>query len=145
MDANLAHVAGQVDGDVLVPLSHAICCRPCLPEELPRGSDHGRAIAANDKPVGVVSTGCHNSTSSSPKQMTCEAPGTALVTGGCNWLIGSLMDACVVGVTRTSDTPWLLQNVGVRSVTVPLWCHVSGGAMFGVYAWCNSRLNLVCR
>ena len=41
----------QLNGGGLVPLSSAICCRPCLPDELP-GPTEQEALA-------VVSIGCH--------------------------------------------------------------------------------------
>ena len=43
-----------------MPLSHAVCCRPCLPESLPE--DPTGVIPANDSAVAVVSIGCHAST-----------------------------------------------------------------------------------
>ena len=49
----------QLQGGGLVPLSHAICCRPCLPEELP---DSGGRISPDDKGVAIVSIGCHAAT-----------------------------------------------------------------------------------
>ena len=53
--------AAQLAGGGLVPLSHAVCCRPCLPEALPE--DPTGVIPANDSAVAVVSIGCHASTS----------------------------------------------------------------------------------
>ncbi len=50
----------QLQGGGLVPLSHAICCRPCLPTELP--PDPSGSISPGDKPLAVVSVGCHAST-----------------------------------------------------------------------------------
>ena len=49
----------QLQGGGLVPLSHAICCRPCLPEELP---DSGGRISPDEKGVAIVSIGCHAAT-----------------------------------------------------------------------------------
>ncbi len=50
----------QLAGGGLVPLSHAVCCRPCLPRSLPE--DPTGVIPANDSAVAVVSIGCHAST-----------------------------------------------------------------------------------
>ncbi len=50
----------QLAGGGLVPLSHAVCCRPCLPQSLPE--DPTGVIPANDSAVAVVSIGCHAST-----------------------------------------------------------------------------------
>ena len=49
-----------VAGGGYVPLSHAICCRPCLPEELP--PDPSGRIPAGSKPLAIISLGCHSST-----------------------------------------------------------------------------------
>jgi len=50
-------------GGGLVPLSRAVCCRPCLPKELPQGlqqrlAGHNNVTIA----VAIVSIGCHKST-----------------------------------------------------------------------------------
>ena len=50
----------QLAGGGLVPLSHAVCCRPCLPDSLPE--DPTGTIQANDSAVAVISIGCHAST-----------------------------------------------------------------------------------
>ena len=50
----------QLIGGGLVPLSSAVCCRPCLPGALPE--DPTGSIAANDTALAVVSLGCHAST-----------------------------------------------------------------------------------
>ncbi len=49
-----------VAGGGYVPLSHAICCRPCLPGELP--PDPSGRIPAGAKPLAIISLGCHSST-----------------------------------------------------------------------------------
>lgn len=51
----------QLIGGGLVPLSHAQCCRPCLPKVLPE--DPSRGKGPNDTALAVVSLGCHASTS----------------------------------------------------------------------------------
>lgn len=49
-----------VAGGGYVPLSHAICCRPCLPGELP--PDPSGRIPGGAKPLAIISLGCHSST-----------------------------------------------------------------------------------
>lgn len=49
-----------VAGGGYVPLSHAICCRPCLPSELP--SDPSGRIPGGQAPLALISLGCHAST-----------------------------------------------------------------------------------
>lgn len=67
----------SIAGSGTVPLSHAICCRPCLPSELPPDSS-GR-IPSGEKPVAVVSLACHVSTDETPGH--CEVAGSSLVAG----------------------------------------------------------------
>lgn len=64
----------QLNGGGLVPLSHAICCRPCLPESLPGSPDNQSALA-------VVSLGCHASSNPGSASLRCESQGGSLVTG----------------------------------------------------------------
>jgi syndecan 1 len=49
-----------VAGGGYVPLSHAICCRPCVPDELP--PDASGRIPPGQAPLAVISLGCHPST-----------------------------------------------------------------------------------
>ncbi|KAL4445747.1 hypothetical protein ABPG77_008946 [Micractinium sp. CCAP 211/92] len=49
-----------VAGGGYVPLSHAICCRPCLPSELP--PDPSGRIPGGQAPLALISLGCHAST-----------------------------------------------------------------------------------
>ncbi|EFN57686.1 expressed protein [Chlorella variabilis] len=67
-----------VAGGGYVPLSHAICCRPCLPDELP--PDPSGRIPAGEKPLAVISLGCHASTDRS-LSTRCEAGAGSFVTG----------------------------------------------------------------
>ena len=64
-------------GGGIVPLSRAVCCRPCLPAELPE--DATGHVPAGQRPVAVVSLACHASTDSPPGQ--CEAAGSSFVAG----------------------------------------------------------------
>ena len=48
----------QMGGGGAVPLSRALCCRPCLPTSLP--DLPGKAV--DDDAVAIVSIGCHGST-----------------------------------------------------------------------------------
>ena len=68
----------QLSGGGLVPLSHAICCRPCLPEELPQLSV---AIAADDRAVAIMSIGCHASRGAGPATLMCEDGSNSVVSG----------------------------------------------------------------
>ncbi|KAG2499753.1 hypothetical protein HYH03_002685 [Edaphochlamys debaryana] len=65
-------------GGGLVPLSRAICCRPCLPGELPRPIHLGNSTA---KPVAVVSIGCHPSSGRQYRALSCEPSGSSFMTG----------------------------------------------------------------
>ena len=71
-------MCAQLSGGGLVPLSHAICCRPCLPEELPQLS---AAIAADDKAVAIMSIGCHASRGAGPDTLKCEDGSNSIVSG----------------------------------------------------------------
>jgi hypothetical protein len=60
-----------VAGGGAVPLSRAICCRPCLPTDLP---DDSPIFDDGDRPLALVSMGCHASTD--PLGVRCEADNT---------------------------------------------------------------------
>ena len=62
-----------------MPLSHAICCRLCMPDELPPTQ---APISKDDKAVAVMSMGCHASSGSGPFALQCEQRGNSIVTGG---------------------------------------------------------------
>jgi hypothetical protein len=66
-----------VAGGGFVPLSHAVCCRPCLPKELP--PDASGRVPAGEKPIAVVSLGCHASTDAIALQ--CETDAASFVSG----------------------------------------------------------------
>ena len=57
-----------------MPLSHAICCRPCLPKALPGST-------SNDTALAVVSLGCHASSNPGSASLRCESQGGSLVSG----------------------------------------------------------------
>ena len=61
-----------------MPLSHAICCRPCLPQALP---DSGGALPAGASAVAVISVGCHGSSAQGAAALRCEAAGNSFVSG----------------------------------------------------------------
>ena len=63
-------------GGGAVPLSRAVCCRPCMPKEkdLPDGMDGA--------PLGVVSIGCHASVDGVP--VRCEEKSNSFVSGFTN-------------------------------------------------------------
>lgn len=61
----------QEAGGGSVPLSRAICCRPCIPDGLP-----------DDNPaVGIVSVGCHKSTNRPVDRLMCETMGNSMGVG----------------------------------------------------------------
>lgn len=79
-----------LSGGGLVPLSRAICCRPCLPQEAPppaggAPAPGGGASAddgdGDDAPVSVVSLGCHPSSNRGAQAHSCEASSHSFVTG----------------------------------------------------------------
>lgn len=74
----------QVAGGGFVPLSHAICCRPCLPNELP--PDPSGQVRPGEQPLGVVSIGRHASTDELP--VRCEGAGRSFATGALGALGG---------------------------------------------------------
>jgi len=57
-----------------VPLSHAVCCRPCLPKKLP---------GSNDTALAVLSLGCHASSNPGSASLRCESAGGSFVSGKC--------------------------------------------------------------
>jgi syndecan 1 len=63
-----------------VPLSRAVCCRPCLPKALPPGlqrlGGHDNVTTA----VAIVSIGCHKSSAQGAQQLQCETA-ASLVAG----------------------------------------------------------------
>lgn len=63
----------QSTGGGWVPLSRAICCRPCLPADIPGGQ--------KEKALAVISIGCHASSNRGPSVLKCEAGGGSFVTG----------------------------------------------------------------
>ena len=73
----------QLSGGGLVPLSHAICCRLCMPDELPPTQ---APISEDDKAVAIMSMGCHASSGSGPFALQCEPRGNSIVTGGLPYL-----------------------------------------------------------
>lgn len=68
----------QLSGGGLVPLSHAVCCRPCLPTELPKTQ---APIPPDASAVAVMSIGCHASSGNGPWALRCEQQGSSVVTG----------------------------------------------------------------
>lgn len=62
-----------------VPLSHAICCRHCLPEELP--PDLAQQVGVDNKPIAILSYGPHQSTNPLPQKLRCEVAGGNMVHG----------------------------------------------------------------
>jgi hypothetical protein len=76
--SNFEYQGTWMGRDGLVPLSRAICCRPCLPGELPRPARFGNGTA---RPVAVVAIGCHPSTGKQFRALNCEAAGSSFVTG----------------------------------------------------------------
>ena len=90
-----------------MPLSHAICCRPCLPQALP---DSGGALPAGASAVAVISVGCHGSSAQGAAALRCEAAGNSFVSGapwapGVHLLVGAeaLGRVCCSGLQRTCE------------------------------------------
>ncbi|GLI61083.1 hypothetical protein VaNZ11_003350 [Volvox africanus] len=77
--SNFEYQGTWMGRDGLVPLSRAICCRPCLPGELPRPAHFGNVNVA--KPVAVVAIGCHPSSGKQFRALACETAGSSFVTG----------------------------------------------------------------
>ncbi|GLC41375.1 hypothetical protein PLESTF_000296800 [Pleodorina starrii] len=70
--SNFEYQGSWMGRDGVVPLSRAICCRPCLPRDLRNGTV---------KPVAVVAIGCHPSTGKQYRALNCETAGGSFVTG----------------------------------------------------------------
>lgn len=91
-----------VAGGGYVPLSHAICCRPCLPGELP--PDPSGRIPGGAKPLAIISLGCHSSTD--VLSTRCELEAGSFVSG--------YSEAVKV---FTTVGQWRIASHGVG------WCH----------------------
>lgn len=112
-------------GGGYVPLSHAICCRPCLPEELP-ADPTGRA-AAGGKPLAVVSLGCHPSTDAQP--LRCEGNAGSFVAGfGEDLRVFTQADTFYPANSVHCCTPALLLASGDAWELERCDCHDSGDA-----------------
>ncbi|KAG2449218.1 hypothetical protein HYH02_005965 [Chlamydomonas schloesseri] len=80
--SNFEYQGTWMGGGGLVPLSRAICCRPCLPGELPRPPSDMHSLGnGTAKPVAVVSIGCHPSSGRQYRALSCEPSGGSFVTG----------------------------------------------------------------
>ncbi|KAK9824271.1 hypothetical protein WJX72_009086 [[Myrmecia] bisecta] len=107
-----------LSGGGLVPLSHAVCCRPCLPADLPVPS--GSTANPDDKAVAVVSIGCHSSSGPGSLALQCEPNGGSFVSGwGKAVRVSSSIDAyypigavecCTPSVLLTSGDVWELER-----------------------------------
>eukprot|EP00892_Ulva_mutabilis_P000991 jgi/Ulvmu1/10893/UM007_0070.1 len=76
--ASFEAVGHWINGGGRVPLSRAKCCRLCVSEPLSPSAQ--KALPAEAEPWGVISVGCHASTSKS--KVACEdAPTTTFATG----------------------------------------------------------------
>ncbi|CAL8464819.1 g4354 [Coccomyxa elongata] len=99
-----------LSGGGLVPLSHAVCCRPCLPTELPKTQ---APIPPDASAVAVMSIGCHASSGNGPWALRCEQQGSSVVTG---WeqavLVSSSIDAYYPLGGAACCTPSLLLETG---------------------------------
>ncbi len=90
-----------------MPLSHAICCRPCLPETLP---DSGGALPPGARAVAVVSIGCHGSSGEGSAALRCEAAGNSFVSGTTYMLARS----------HGQNSSAFIRNRAILSVILPL-------------------------
>ena len=76
--SSFARQGQWVAGGGAVPLSAAICCRPCLPDSL-TPPDPSERVPAGQRPLAVVSLGCHASTDA--LGLRCEAGAASFVAG----------------------------------------------------------------
>lgn len=62
-----------------VPAADAICCRLTVPKSLPH--DPSGVVKLGDKPVGIISVGCHSSTNTGNETMECELDSESFISG----------------------------------------------------------------
>jgi len=103
------HAAGYVSGHAseLLPLSPAICCRPCLPQ----------STEEEDKPVAVISTNCHEAKLTSQEQ--CGVSGAAtdgFLQGFEKGQIGTPTSYYPDGVAQCCEPLLLLESGKVKSL-----------------------------
>ncbi|KAK9846475.1 hypothetical protein WJX81_004918 [Elliptochloris bilobata] len=108
-----------LSGGGYVPLSHAICCRPCLPQTLP---DSGGALPPGASAVAVISVGCHGSSAQGAAALRCEAAGNSFVSGWQQALrVSAAVDAyypigaaacCTPALLLASGDAWELERCG---------------------------------
>lgn len=116
-------------GGGTVPLSHAVCCRPCLPQELP--SDPSGRVPDGEKALGVVSLGCHASTDELP--VRCEGNGRSFATGFSESVrVFTTSDTYYPVNTINCCTPSLLLGSGDAWELERCDCHDSQDARFPV-------------
>ncbi|KAK9864078.1 hypothetical protein WJX84_002316 [Apatococcus fuscideae] len=114
--SSFERVGEWMGGGGAVPLSRALCCRPCLPTTLPDLP----GMAYNDEPVAIVSIGCHGSTGGAALAMQCEGSGGSYVTGWSRavqvyasfdafYPVGPV-DCCTPAVLLASGDAWELER-----------------------------------
>jgi len=105
-------------GGGTVPLSPAICCRPCMPTD----KHHDE-----DQPVAIISVGCHTSTSH--PALHCEQQGSSFVTGFTEAVrvFASADDSfypvnevqcCTAGILLESGQAWQLDRCDCHTVGI---------------------------
>lgn len=110
------HEGQWLAGGGLVPLSRAICCRPCLPNVLPAAP---AVIGSNVTALAVVSIGCHKENASGPSKLQCPGPGH-LVAGFIEYMqvnsqtaayypLGAA-ECCTPGVLLSNGDAWELEQ-----------------------------------
>lgn len=120
----------QLSGGGLVPLSHAICCRPCLPDELP--PQLAQDVGEDNKPVAVVSTGCHPSTNPLPQKLRCEFSGGNMIQGFSEALaVSAVVDKFYPVNSADCCTPSLLLTSGQSIQLQRCDCVMSGDVNCG--------------
>lgn len=125
-----------VSGGGYVPLSHAICCRPCLPQELP--PDPSGQRPAGEVPVAVISLGCHPSTDRD-LSTRCELSGSSLVSGYSEAVkVFTMADTaypinavqcCTPALLLDSGDAWELERCGCHDSSDPEFPINCGGTV----------------
>eukprot|EP00208_Stichococcus_sp_RCC1054_P005234 CAMPEP_0206139990 /NCGR_PEP_ID=MMETSP1473-20131121/7929_1 /ASSEMBLY_ACC=CAM_ASM_001109 /TAXON_ID=1461547 /ORGANISM="Stichococcus sp, Strain RCC1054" /LENGTH=623 /DNA_ID=CAMNT_0053533959 /DNA_START=71 /DNA_END=1944 /DNA_ORIENTATION=- len=130
-------------GGGLVPLSRALCCRPCLPMDLPTVAVD--ADGSNATALAIVSIGCHKSTARGAGQLQCESPGSLVAGYAQSNRVNTQTEAyyplgaaecCTAGVLLSNGDAWELEQCNCR-VADGISCggQQSGKLLAGYEQW----------